>query len=110
MDHVHQVRPPIGGFAASGFPKTREAAPAAIVMVIRRRSKPEIPIESRRRIAVRRGHLLPTFARKTKAVKKRFDISDLADFAAADHLRNFLVVFPRTLLSAARHHAVVLVG
>src|SRR5208282_1995589 len=104
MDHVHQVRSPVGGFAATGFPKARESPAAAIVMMVRRGSEPEIPIESRGRIAVGRRSLPPVFARKSAAMEPSLDKGDLADLAAANHLHDFPVMLAGALLRATRYH------
>src|SRR5208282_199175 len=110
MDHVHQVRSPVGGFSTPGFPKARESPAAAIVRMVRRGSEPEVPIESRGRIAVGRRSLFPVLARKSPAVEPGLDKGDLADLAATNHFHDFLVMLAGALLRATRHHAVVLVG
>src|ERR1039458_7001890 len=103
MDDVHQVRTPVGSFATAGFPKTCKSPPTAIVMMIRRGAKPEIPIESCRRISVRRRHLLAVLARKSQPVEIGLDVGDLADFSTANQVDYFLIMLAGALLRSEEH-------
>src|SRR5580704_11298556 len=110
MNDVHQVWTPIGGLTAARFPKTCKSPPTAIVMMIRRGAKPEIPIESRWRIGVRRRHLLAVLARKSQSIEIGLDVGDLADFSTANQVHDLLIVLARALLRSARYDAIVLGG
>src|SRR5713226_6327493 len=107
MHDVQKMHAPVGKRSSGIVPEGAKAADAAVAVVgvVRGGSKPEVPVQPRRRIAVWRiAHAF----RPAIAMNPRLGQRDLADFSAPDQLDGLLKMFAGPLLSADLHDAVVL--
>ena len=109
VDNVHQVYAPIRDTAAAVGGKRAPVAEEAgrIERDLGRRSQPEIVIQTRGRIGIRRR---AQALRRTGFVDPCLRVVDLADFAGPHDLRGALEMRSRALLQAHLHDAPMAAG
>src|SRR5262249_13003527 len=106
VDDVERVHAPVGYLAAGVIPEPAEVVDSAVEIVapLRSGAEPQVPIQFRRRVRVRR------VAESGRDVADRFRANrhDWADVPLADQIAGPLIMLARALLRAYLHDALVL--